>query len=853
MQKMGIEKLIQDFYYGIPVSEYEAKAEEYQNVFSSNKTNKEQFLKSLYSFKPSNGFDHVKKYLKSEYDFKKVSKELEKAYNASGYSSVFSYMDCISAIFHDIAIVISFLERKPSFNREDYRRIKEYLKSDDFKTVFTEVYLKQTHAKSKGFQPEIDRCYCEAELFSHFAYRWFMGDMDYVRDYVDFVNKYTQIDEREENYPFLNEIERQIARKSKKDLNEELAKKYGETGEKNTKKVEKTDTVANNVAKNKYQFIEEEYLKTGKSRADLENIKSVCRTIFENNPVIQKNDMGELNDIDEYIIAVIKNETWYLSNNHSSIENMLDRYVNNIKTKAELASIRQVISEEDMKESFSLEGYGISFIKELALSLYRLFDPDPEELADLVKENELCKSAYNYLKNGSDRLILRIHHGAFEEYVSNLFGALLMNLNNRKISRMMYKYLKDAGIVFPDCYNSNFMNLSYTYKMIGQTPEAEQWVEEAAGIYLITYLKNPAATFGINEFINYFLNRYCMCIALLEEIPEDVNENTIKPIIDDFTEKHRIEREKLGRPEYGIKEAYSVYNAVTKTYGLNERFLWPENPLNAFHNDNTSNFMLDFTYYYFYKHIGKDKTIKTQKASDYFRAYSQALIYKSLIDCVLDDEQLIPPDFDLSFEQEYQELIDRSEKLEETIGEDRETLLEEINKLRENRDEWKNRAQSLHSERNELNKYIKKIQQESEAAFEESDGLREENEKLFKISCLYDELKAKQLEIDPKDIFNLLSSRKIAVSGGNKSTIQRLLDKYPNMEWYEKVSEISSSAGLMDYIFIMTQFNSHKLTMAIEKQVGNSKTKIITIGEVRSNFELVEKVIYNRIMQEEKV
>ena len=64
------------------------------------------------------------------------------------------------------------------------------------------------------------------------------------------------------------------------------------------------------------------------------------------------------------------------------------------------------------------------------------------------------------------------------------------------------------------------------------------------------------------------------------------------------------------------------------------------------------------------------------------------LIYKSLIDCVLDDEQLIPPDFDLSFEQEYQELIDRSEKLEETIGEDRETLLEEINKLRENRDEF---------------------------------------------------------------------------------------------------------------------------------------------------------------------
>ena len=117
---------------------------------------------------------------------------------------------------------------------------------------------------------------------------------------------------------------------------------------------------------------------------------------------------------------------------------------------------------------------------------------------------------------------------------------------------------------------------------------------------------------------------------------------------------------------------------------------------------------------------------------------------------------------------------------------------------------------------------------------------------------MYDELKAKQLEIDPENIFNLLSSRKIAISGGNKSTIQRLLDKYPNLEWYEKVSEISSSAGLMDYIFIMTQFNSHKMTMAIEKQVGNSKTKIITIGEVRSNFELVEKVIYNRIMQEEK-
>ena len=849
---MRIEKLIQDFYYSIPISEYEAKAEEYQTVFSANKIDKEQFLKSLHSFRPNNSLDHVKKFLKSEYDFKKVSKELEKAYNASGYASDFSYMDCISAIFRDIAIVISFSENKSSFDRENYRRIKEYLKSDDFKNVFTEVYLKQAHAKTKQFQPEIDRCYCETELFAHFAYRWFVGDMDYVRDYVDFINRYADIDEREANYPFLNEVEMQIARKSKKNLNEELAKQYGETGDRSTKKAEKSDVVVDDAARNKYQFVEEEYLKTGKSRADLENIKSVCRTIFENNPIIQKNDMGELNDIDEYIMAVIKNETWYLSNNHSSTENMLDRYVNNTKTKMELASIRQVISEEDMKESFTLEGYGISFIKELALSLYRLFDPDPEELADLVKGNELCKSAYNYLKNGSDQLILRIHHGAFDEYISNLFGALLMNLNNKKISRRMFGYLKDVGIVFPDCYNSNFMNLSYTYRMFGQTPEAEQWVEEAAGIYLITYLKNPAATFGITEFINYFLNRYCMCITLPEEIPENVNEKTIKSIIDDYAEKHRIEREEGTKPESGIKEAYSVYDAVTKTYGLNERFLWPENPLNAFHNDNTSDFMLDFTYYYFYKYIGKDKTIRTQKASDYFRVYSQALIYKSLIDCVLDDKRLIPPDFDLSFEREYQELINRSEDIEVTIDEDRKTLLEEIKKLKENRDEWKSRAQSLHSEKNELNKYIKKIQQESEATSEESDGLREENEKFFKISCLYDELKAKQLEIDPENIFNLLSSRKIAISGGNKSTIQRLLDKYPNLEWYEKVSEISSSAGLMDYIFIMTQFNSHKMTMAIEKQVGNSKTKIITIGEVRSNFELVEKVIYNRIMQEEK-
>ena len=298
-------------------------------------------------------------------------------------------------------------------------------------------------------------------------------------------------------------------------------------------------------------------------------------------------------------------------------------------------------------------------------------------------------------------------------------------------------------------------------------------------------------------------------------------------------------------------DAYAVYEAAAKAFDLNDRFLWPENPLSAFSGDDAW-FMHDFTYHYFSKYIGKDNTIRKFRFKDYFKVYVQALNYKNMIDHILDDEELVP-DFDLSFEDEFSELIRKeNEEINDEKSEDMEQLHKQITDLTENRNEWKKEAQLLHEERNELRKDLEKINQRNEETEEENDLLKQENIALQKISYRYDELMAEKTKADPEEIHSLLSSRKIGISGMNKTMGLRFKEKYPDIVWYETAGDVNSGAGLLDYIFIMTQYNSHKITTLINKQVGSSKTRIINIGEVKSNFELAQKVIYAKIKEEEK-
>ncbi len=578
----------------------------------------------------------------------------------------------------------------------------------------------------------------------------------------------------------------------------------------------------------------------------MEKIISVSETVYLNKAPMLYLGTGP----NDYASGIIAGEIYYQENKKDQQEGMIDRFLTRKNITKDIESIRQTISGEDMQQYFSLEGYAVSFIKELALSLFKLFRMDFEEIADLVKEIPDCKRSYNYLKSKSDDLVLMIYYSAFDEYISNLFGSLLLNIHNRKIQRMIQKHLEEADIIYPECYHSLFMADAASRSMTGGIQMTQNYVEISAGIYIATFLKEPAVAASFLEFHNYFLARYLQCIVLPERIPIDEEaDKEIGPIIQDYISKQMAELQSR-KPDGGIRDAYAIYSAVAKTFGLNDTFLWPQNPMDAYQNPDNADFMTDFTYYYFNRYIGKDKTIKSFSFKDYFQAYQQAFIYKELIDHILDDDMLIPPDYDLSFEEEYKELIEQSE--DEQPAEDKSALQKENAHLKENRDEWKSKAQTLHSERNDLNKLLKKSNEKNEELEEENNSLRNRIDELLKISFLYDKIMAEQLKVQPEEIYQLLSSRKIAISGGNKATVQRFTDKYPDMIRYDTLNDVSASAAHMDYIFVLTQYNSHSAVEAIEKQVGSAKTKIILLGEVRSNFELTEKMMFNKIKTEEK-
>lgn len=839
---MKVSELIQYFYYNIPISEYEVTADGFQDVFAKEKIAKEDFLKQLRSYAPGKGLDHVRNFLKNDYEFKKSSRSLEKAYKESDYSKSYPYLSCISMILYEAARAISFAEKRPAYSFEDYRRIRDHFKTDEFADAFINVYLKQKHAKTSYVQPEDDRCMYEASLLAHFAARRILFDSDYIEDYRSFLDRYSHIDERNANFPFVNEQEKQIAQQLNKKINkaEEDARQKKRPVENKTQ--EKTREY---VIKDAMHNLRKAFLNTGKTSRDYDRIVSASTQIYENNPIVQ----NTTENAEDFTYGVILNETWYQNHRNGRKETILDRYINKKNISKDIGFFRQCVSDEDMKRYFSLEGYGVSFIKELGRNLFRLFDIEWEEVAELVKENEECKKAYNYLKNTSDELVLMIYYSAFDEYISNLVGSLLLNLDNRSIRRKMQDLLEDAGIVFPYCFNREFMHM--TAKMNQGAIGTQGYVEEAAGIYLASYLKEPALVFSILEFPNFFIDRYIQCIVERQEVTDEEIEKEVFPIIQDFNDKKKAMQENSIKPKKGIKEAYSIYSATAKACGLNENFLWPENPLTAFQTD--PEFMADFTFFYFDQYIGKKKTVDTFDFSDYFQVYAQALIYRTLIDHIFDDDNLIPPDFDLSFEENYRDLLKNEEADKEATNEmaDSQELLQKIDELKAQKDKWKKETERLHNERNELNKALSSIAAKREGLEEANQKLRGEIEVLQATADRYDELKAEQLKARPEEISAFLSSFKIAISGGNNATVQKLLNKYPNMIWYEKVGDITASAGQMDYIIIMTQFNAHKMSETIEKKVGSSKTKILLVGEVRSNFELTEKIMFNKIKEEE--
>ena len=163
---MTEKELIQYFYFNVPCSEYDIEADKYQDVFASEKTNKEQFLKDLAKYVPGKGINYIRDFLKSDYNFRKTSRELEKIYKDSGYSSEYPYQQCISIIVFEIARALSFAEGKSAYTSEGYRRIEDYLKTEEFTKAFQDVYLKQKPAKAQYMQTQNDRYASEASIFA---------------------------------------------------------------------------------------------------------------------------------------------------------------------------------------------------------------------------------------------------------------------------------------------------------------------------------------------------------------------------------------------------------------------------------------------------------------------------------------------------------------------------------------------------------------------------------------------------------------------------------------------------------------------------------------------------------------
>ena len=505
------------------------------------------------------------------------------------------------------------------------------------------------------------------------------------------------------------------------------------------------------------------------------------------------------------------------------------------------------------------------FVYLLAYHLHNSYELDNNKKKELVHEfidilvnNDNCKDNYNYELKSNIKVPFLFKFTPLDTYYNRIISSVLFELGDKKVSKSVLKILnKYFGKVNKNDLIKLCRDQTRTYNESNYIALlADNKIHEFAVSFIYYYLKDKPFLASYSPFARYVgeILLHSFNVDHIDDI--ELTEAIItsnKKVNDNYVVKVRKANEIF---ELTLKQIDDYEEEIPKKELTKYIFLIQKNGYDMSHFLEIDNFDVMMNKHK-YAIINQLALYLINEELDKMPLIERIeLLWKLGIELEVLSElektyDLIPTLEDLEKDSTIKEYKKENKSLNHTIKElnNKVKVLEkEVHRVKSNTKEIINKeideiSQSYNYEISQLNKKIAELESEIHLLNEDKNELHKLREYFFSLN----NEEIEQIE-NNYDLTELIKDKSIVIIGGHSHLIKRLKAKYPSIKQASQESHITQDLiKNADYVFIITDFQSHGMYYKAMKYLNNYNIKWDYMNGV--NIKKIEREMYLKLIE----